>query len=363
MVCAIYKTIFAMLAAIACSSTQADLAVAYSPWNHEPPTADIIGAELKLLAQDFSVFRSYQTMAGNVNLVKAAYEAHLQIDVGIDMTDETKIDLEIKAVCSAYKLYSQTIRTVYVGNENLLNNGFGKYSVSDIVQYIKQVQQCVGAEVRVGTAQRINEWLTVSRVEEIVEVSTANGANIYPFFSDMGILTPVKMLQAQWDQLATKFDMTNFRVSETGWPTAGEEANGNTASVEVAQQYLADVTLWSVSKTVIWFMFSDSIKSYNGMETEKHFGIYDATCSTKKLVLSAKQMLPNMGNTTSLPTLSKDQPVQQNPAVPSKDQPEQQNPAVPSKDQPEQQNAENHSTPVNNETGKPSGTTGKDCAM
>ncbi|CAI5732070.1 unnamed protein product [Peronospora destructor] len=347
MVRAIYKTIFAMLAAIACSSTQADLGVAYSPWNHEHPTGDIILTDFKLIARDFSFVRTFNVNIGNVNVVEIAAAAGIGIDVGVDMTVKDKIDSEIKAVCDAYKMYSQTIRTVYVGNENLLNNGFGQYSVEEIIQYIKQVQKCVGPDVRVGTVQRINEWLTVSGVEKIVEVSTACGANIYPFFSNLGTMSPVQMLQAQWEQIATKHgNMDKWSVSETGWSSGGPNPNGNTASVEAAQEYLNDVALWSVNKTVIWFMFSDPIISYNGMEIEKHFGIYDATCSTKKLVLPAKQISPNMSNTTSLPTPSKDQPVQQNAGDHST--------PVTSGDQPQD---------VNKEMGKSSGTTGKDCAM
>ncbi|RQM10174.1 hypothetical protein DD237_004344 [Peronospora effusa] len=303
MVRVIYKTIFAMLAAMTFSSTEADFGCAYSPWNKDKVvTREVLVTELQLLALNFSVFRSFHTLVNGVNIIEVAAEVGLQIDVGIDMTDESKIDLEIEAVCTAYKSYSTTMRTVLVGNENLLNNDFGTYSAEVLIKYIQQVQACVGVDVRVGTVQRVNEWLSAAGAEEIVKVSTVNGVNIHPFFATSSTLSPIEMLQAQWKQIETMYgSMESWMVTETGWPTAGGTATSNIASVEIAQQYLIDVSLWSSDKTVIWFMFSDSLLSYNGMEIEKHFGLYDATCTIKKLEIPINQLALNVSASVGVP--------------------------------------------------------------
>ena len=157
MVCTSYKTIFAMLAALSVESTRAGSpGGCYAPWHNPTVTSDVILRDFQQLSQYFSSFRTFETRMSGVNVIDVAAAAGVKVAVGVQMNDLTAVDAEIQAVCDGYQKNPSAVEAVWVGNENLQNNGFGTVSAEQLVAYITQINTSTVDALSVCTVQLIN---------------------------------------------------------------------------------------------------------------------------------------------------------------------------------------------------------------
>lgn len=152
--------------------------------------------------------------------VQAGLKAVLGVFMYPDEPSWTEAEKRV-AVQSAISFPSHTV-AIYVGNENVAP--YGNYSVDELIRHMQDVREGLrekGVQVPVGTVQRLTEWLREKdEMDRLAEASDLLGVNFYPYFSIDG-----ESLEAQWEKMVKRYPnhMQKIRVTETGWPSAGNE--------------------------------------------------------------------------------------------------------------------------------------------
>ncbi|KAF1336872.1 hypothetical protein FI667_g69, partial [Globisporangium splendens] len=276
--------------------------VCYSPFHSatyfsDPSAiAQVLAQDMQQIASSFSSVRTYHAQFYGQNIVDSVRAAGLQVAIGIQMVGSDGgvyeyLEQDIAAAVSAASNYPDTVLAIYAGNENLVNGDFGSSSAKEIIDVITRVKKALkgtkGANVPVGTVQRLEEWLHASDVSKVAAAADILGVNIYPFFTQGGESDMVGTLDASWSLMTAKYGSAKSRLTETGWPSQGStSAAGNKPTLANAQKYYAAFNQWAAAKTVpatpFYFMMYDLLSAQEGTtDYEQHFGLSTATGTIK----------------------------------------------------------------------------------
>ena len=233
-------------------------------------TEEQVERRINILKPYTKWIRSFSCIEGNEHIPRIANKHGLKTMVGAWLGDDMeKNELEIEAIILLGK--EGCVDIAAVGNEVLYRNDL---SLEQLLGYMKRVKEAL-PNVTVGYVDAYYEF---SVHPELVEASDVILANCYPFWEGCSMEHSLNHMQQMFGQATDAGKGKKVIITETGWPSQGENLKGASPSEENAMKYFINSQLWSAKDNIEMFYFSSFDESWKvGAEgvVGAYWGLWD----------------------------------------------------------------------------------------
>ncbi|MFY7845685.1 glycosyl hydrolase family 17 protein [Chryseobacterium gambrini] len=236
---------------------------------------DIISEEqvrrrMEILKPHTSWVRSFSCTEGNEHIPKIAKEFGMKTLVGAWLGDDPEInEREVEGLIKLAK--EGFVDIAAVGNEVMYRKDL---SEDELLDFINRVKKEI-PEIPVGYVDAYYEFTIKPRITEACDVILAN---CYPFWESCPAENSLNYMKQMYEQAKQAANGKPVIISETGWPSKGEELKGAFPSEKNALDYFINTQLWCMDEEIDCFYFSSFDESWKvGPEGEvgAHWGIWD----------------------------------------------------------------------------------------
>ena len=162
--------------------------------------------------------------------------------------DDKKNKQEIKALIELAN--EGNVDIAAVGNEVLYRNDL---SLEELIGYMKEVRAAIPAHIPIGYVDAYYEF---SSHPELVEHSDVILSNCYPFWEGCPEEYALPHMQSMYGQAMDAAKGKKVIITETGWPSKGENLNGAVPSEVHAMKYFINTQAWAKDSNLEVFYFS-----------------------------------------------------------------------------------------------------------
>ncbi len=236
---------------------------------------DIISEEqvrrrMEILKPHTSWVRSFSCTEGNEHIPKIAKEFGMKTLVGAWLGDDPEInEREVNGLIKLAK--EGFVDIAAVGNEVMYRKDL---SEDELLDFINRVKKEI-PEIPVGYVDAYYEFTIKPRITDACDVILAN---CYPFWESCPAENSLNYMKQMYEQAKQAANGKPVIISETGWPSKGEDLKGAIPSRENALNYFINTQLWCMDEEIDCFYFSSFDESWKvGPEGEvgAHWGIWD----------------------------------------------------------------------------------------
>ncbi len=246
--------------------------ISFSPYidDQDPSKKSIISKKqiaerLDIIKPYTNWIRTFSATYGNEQVPKIAHEKGLKTLVGAWINDDLENnEIEINNVIQIAKEGHADI--LAIGNEVLLREDL---DVRQLISYIKRVKEAV-PNVLVGY---VDAYYMFVNYPEIIDVCDVLLANCYPFWEYCALDISVSYMKQMYDLVSRHANGKPVMISETGWPTKGEQYGGAIPSYKNAMRYFISTYEWAKEKNIEIFYFSSFDEVWK-MNHEGEYGAY-----------------------------------------------------------------------------------------
>lgn len=231
-----------------------------------------IRRRMKILQPYTKWVRSFSCIEGNELIPKIAKELGLKTLVGAWLGKEPqKNEQEISALIKLAK--EGYVDIAAVGNEVLYRE---ELTENELLECIYRVKKAI-PQVPVGYVDAYYEFSARPKITEACDVILAN---CYPFWEFCHMdYSLMYMKQMYYEALQAGKGNKPVIITETGWPSQGEDHKGALPSKENALKYFLNTQLWSKEDDIKIFYFTSFDESWKvGTEGDvgAYWGIWDS---------------------------------------------------------------------------------------
>jgi len=231
---------------------------------------DQIRRRMQILKPYTRWIRSFSCIEGNELIPVIARELGLKTLVGAWLgQDEEKNGQEIEGLIHLAK--NGFVDIAAVGNEVLYRDDL---SEQDLIARIQAVKQRIPG-IPVGYVDAYYEFAQRAALADVCDVILCN---CYPYWEGTELQFSLQHMRQMYQQAFIAGKGKPVIVTETGWPSKGEDLGHAVPSTLNAMKYFINTQLWSVDENIEVFYFSsfdEEWKVSNEGEVGGYWGIWD----------------------------------------------------------------------------------------
>jgi exo-beta-1,3-glucanase (GH17 family) len=215
--------------------------------------------------------RSFSCTEGNEWIPKVAKEMGLKTLVGAWLGDDAEVnEREIEGLIQLAK--DGYVDIAAVGNEVMYRKDLTE---DELIAFMKHVKAEIPASIPMGYVDAYYEFSHRPRITELCDVILAN---CYPFWEGCPFEYSLDYMKQMYYQARAAGNGKEVIITETGWPSQGENTKGSIPSEKSARDYFINTQLWSANDNIPVFYFSSFDESWKvGAEgaVGAYWGIWD----------------------------------------------------------------------------------------
>ena len=247
----------------------------FSLYEEGQKPGDIIPEEqvrrrMKILKPHTQWIRSFSCTEGNEHIPRIAKEYGMKTLVGAWLGNDPEAnEKEMEGLIKLAK--EGLVDIASVGNEVLYSNDLTE---EQLLSCINKVKKAI-PHIPVGYVDAYYEFTIKPKITEACDVILAN---CYPFWESCPAENALHYLKQMYQQVKQVAGEKPIIISETGWPSKGEELKGAIPSEQNALDYFINTQFWCMDENIECFYFSSFDEAWKvGPEGEvgAHWGIWD----------------------------------------------------------------------------------------
>jgi glucan 1,3-beta-glucosidase len=234
-------------------------------------TEEQVRRRMKIIAPYIKWVRSFSCTDGNEFIPRIAKEYGIKTLVGAWLGDDPeKNEKEIEGLI---KLSNENLVDIAaVGNEVMYRK---ELTEDELLAFINRVKTAIPDSIPVGYVDAYYEFSIKPRITEACDIILAN---CYPFWEGCPHEYSLNHMKAMYHQALQAGNGKKVIITETGWPSKGENFKASYPSEENALKYFIDTQLWSKQEDIEIFYFSSFDESWKVNaegEVGAYWGIWD----------------------------------------------------------------------------------------
>jgi exo-beta-1,3-glucanase (GH17 family) len=244
-------------------------------------SADTIAADLKILSTITKNVRTYSLSDCDVApVLTAAKSIGLTVWLGVWVSADTSVyDSEVAALKTLIKanLIDDNVVGFNVGSEAVYRKDI---TAEKSIEYLKDFKSVLSKN-KITIPVSITDIVDIlTQYPDMVAASDVVTANQFPFWEKIDASKAVAQFKKRFAPLVTLAGGKEVVISETGWPSAGTNANASVASPEAAGRYLNDFYLLAKEQGWKYYYFAGFDTPYKAEQAqepdtvEAYFGIF-----------------------------------------------------------------------------------------
>lgn len=231
---------------------------------------DQVRRRMEILKPHTQWIRSFSCTEGNEFIPKVAKEYGLKTLVGAWLGDDP--DINRREVEGLIKLAQEgMVDIAAVGNEVMYRKDLSEEALLEFIQEVKSRIP----HIPVGYVDAYYEFTHRPAITDACDVVLCN---CYPFWEGCPFEHSLAYMQQMHGQATDAANGKPVIITETGWPSHGENLKGAIPAVQHARDNFINTQLWSAQDGIPVFYFSSFDESWKtGPEgtVGAHWGIWD----------------------------------------------------------------------------------------